>query len=103
MRAIPSPTESTERTSETWASVPKLAIWSLMTFEISAARISISSAFPDGGLPPSAFHCLCETIESGTDGGIDLPAADADNQPAEHFGIDRRLDLHIAAFAHFQL
>jgi hypothetical protein len=30
-------------TSETWASVPKLAIWSLMTFEISAARISMFS------------------------------------------------------------
>ena len=31
--------------SETWASVPKLAIWSLMTLEISAARISMSVAF----------------------------------------------------------
>jgi hypothetical protein len=45
MRAMPSPTESTEPTSETWASVPKLAIWSLMTFEISAARISIVQPF----------------------------------------------------------
>jgi hypothetical protein len=35
MRAIPSPTLSTEPTSLTCASVPKLAIWSLMTFEIS--------------------------------------------------------------------
>jgi hypothetical protein len=43
MRAMPSPTESTEPTSETWASVPKLAIWSLMTLEISAARISMTS------------------------------------------------------------
>ncbi len=41
MRAMPSPTDSTWPVSDTCASVPKLAIWSLMTFEISAARISI--------------------------------------------------------------
>ena len=43
MRAIPSPTLSTWPVSLTWASVPNDAIWSLMTFEISAARMSIVS------------------------------------------------------------
>ena len=41
MRAMPSPTDSTLPTSETWASASKFAIWSRMTREISAARISI--------------------------------------------------------------
>ena len=41
MRAMPSPTDSTWPTSETVAASPKLAIWSLMTAEISAARMSM--------------------------------------------------------------
>jgi hypothetical protein len=43
MRAMPSPTDSTWPISDTCASVPKLAIWSRITFEISAARISMVS------------------------------------------------------------
>ena len=41
MRAMPSPTDSTEPTSETSASSPKLAIWDFRMAEISAARISM--------------------------------------------------------------
>jgi hypothetical protein len=41
MRAMPSPTDSTVPTSETCASASKFAIWSRMTREISAARISM--------------------------------------------------------------
>ena len=44
-RAIPSPTLSTVPTSATSALVSKLAIWSLITDDISAALISI--------MPPS--------------------------------------------------
>ena len=43
MRAMPSPTDSTVPTSETCASASKFAIWSRMTREISAARMSIFS------------------------------------------------------------
>jgi len=38
---MPSPTDSTVPTSETSASASKFAIWSRMTREISAARISM--------------------------------------------------------------
>ena len=73
MRAMPSPTDSTWPTSETCASVPKLAIWSLMTLEISAARISIVQPF---------IACAREfkrvLIEL-----IDHLAADLDDQAAE--------------------
>src|SRR3546814_6450049 len=79
---MPSPTESTEPISLTVASVPKLAIWSLMTLLISAARISIIQPFIGGiwayGL--SALHRLRETIEPGTDAAVDQLAAQLDDE-----------------------
>jgi hypothetical protein len=42
MRAIPSPTDSAVPTSETSESDAKFAIWSRMTREISAARMSMN-------------------------------------------------------------
>src|SRR3546814_19996643 len=81
-RAMPSPTESTEPISLTVASVPKLAIWSLMTLLISAARISIIQPFIGGiwayGL--SALHRLRENIETGTDAAVDQLAARLDDE-----------------------
>src|SRR3546814_11291532 len=83
---MPSPTESTEPISLTVASVPKLAIWSLMTLLISAARISIIQPFIGGiwayGL--SALHRLRETIETGTDAAVDQLAAQLDDEAAEN-------------------
>src|SRR3546814_13244850 len=86
---MPSPTESTEPISLTVASVPKLAIWSLMTLLISAARISIIQPFIGGiwayGL--SALHRLRETIETGTDAAVDQLAAQLVDEAAENGGI----------------
>ena len=62
MRAMPSPTDSTVPTSETSASASKFAIWSRMTREISAARISMVCL---------AFHRGCESVEFGADRGVD--------------------------------
>src|SRR6185437_10466098 len=89
MRAMPSPTDSTVPTSETCASASKLAIWSRMTREISAARMSIQLA----------FHRRRETVEFGADRGVDLLAAQLDDDSAEDFGIDGRVDVDVAAGA----
>src|SRR3954471_8680348 len=88
MRAIPSPTDSTVPTSETCASASKFAIWSRMTREISAARISIFCL---------AFHRLGESIEFGADRGVNLLAAQLYDDAAEDVWIDRRVDLHVAS------
>src|SRR5690242_10649667 len=93
MRAMPSPTERTVPTSETCASASKFAIWSRMTREISAARMSIQLA----------FHRLGESVEFGADGGVDLLAAQLDDDSAEDGGIDRRVDVDVAAGAAPQL
>src|SRR5437764_4801607 len=90
MRAMPSPTDSTVPTSETCASASKFAIWSRMTREISAARISIVQL---------AFHRGCETVEFGADRGVDLLAAQLDDDSAENVGIDGRVDCDVAAGA----
>src|SRR3990167_11337102 len=95
MRAMPSPTESTVPTSLICASVPKLAIWSLMTLEISAARISMFSL-------SSALHRLGVRIETGADRTVDPLGPDGDDKPAEQVGGDRGPDLHIAALAGLQ-
>src|SRR5690606_14984029 len=95
MRAMPSPTESTEPTSETCASVPKLAIWSRMTLEISAARISMRV--------PLAFHRLGERVETRADRAVDALRTDGDDQAAEQVGIDAGLELDGAAFAGAEL
>src|SRR6185503_1822644 len=82
MRAMPSPTDSTVPTSETSASASKFAIWSRMTREISAARISIQLA----------FHRLSESVEFGADGSVDALASQLDHDSAEDAGIDLRVD-----------
>src|SRR6187549_2655468 len=92
MRAMPSPTESTLPTSETWASVPKLAIWSRMTLEILRR-----------GFPLLAFHRLREGIETRADRVVDPLRTDGDDEAAEQLGIDAGLDLDRAAFAHAEL
>src|SRR6476620_4699176 len=88
MRAIPSPTESTVPTSETCASASKFAIWSRMTREISAARISMIQL---------AFHRGCETVEFGADRGVNLLATQLDDDSAEEGGIDGCVDRDVAA------
>src|SRR5206468_12459603 len=94
MRAMPSPTDSTVPTSETCASASKFAIWSRMTREISAARISIVQL---------AFHRGCETVEFGADRGVDLLAAQLDDDSAEDGGLDRGVDLDLAPGAGAEL
>src|SRR5437868_1554517 len=94
MRAIPSPTERTVPTSETCASASKFAIWSRMTREISAARMSIVQL---------AFHRGGEPVEFGADRGVDLLAAQLDDDSAQDVGVDRRVDRHLAAGAGAQL
>src|SRR5207302_1359825 len=94
MRAMPSPTDSTVPTSETCASASKFAIWSPMTREISAARISIVQL---------AFHRGCETVEFGADRGVDLLAAQLDDDSAENVGVDRSVDRDVAAGAGAEL
>src|SRR4051812_32418917 len=95
MGAMPSPTLRTVPTSDTCASVPKLAIWSLMTFEISAALISMFSLSSDP-CGSSALHCLGESVQTGTDGTVDHLATDLDDQPAEDCGIDFRFHCDFA-------
>src|SRR3990167_9291575 len=102
MRAMPSPTERTDPTSETWASVPKLAIWSLMTFEISAARISMfCTSWNLCG--PLGLHRLGERIETGADRAVDHLAADLDDEATKDFGIDAGLELDRLAGTGLQL
>src|SRR5690242_13532390 len=94
MRAIPSPTDSTVPTSETCASASKFAIWSRMTREISAARISIFVL---------AFHRVSETVEFGADRGVNLLAAQLDDYSAENGWIDLRVDVDVATGARAKL
>src|SRR6476469_3573771 len=88
MRAMPSPTDSTVPTSETSASASKFAIWSRMTREISAARMSIVQL---------AFHRGCETVEFGADRRIDLLAAQLDDDAAKNCRVDRGVEGDVAA------
>src|SRR4051812_5306301 len=102
MRAMPSPTDSTVPTSETSASAEKFAIWSRMTREISAARISmilLSLSSVRLAYGPSALHCLSETVEFGADRGVDPLAAELDDDAAENIGIDFGVDGDVAAGA----
>src|SRR6478672_7466991 len=94
MRAMPSPTDRTVPTSETCASASKFAIWSRMTREISAARISIVQL---------AFHRHGESVEFGADRGVDLLAAQLDDDSSKYVGIDRRINIDVAACARPQL
>src|SRR6476646_1075552 len=93
MRAMPSPTERTVPTSETCASASKFAIWSRMTREISAARMSIQLA----------FHRLSESVEFGADGSVDLLASQLDDDPAKNVWVDGCLDVDVAACASAKL
>src|SRR6185369_16212390 len=93
MRAMPSPTDRTVPTSETSASAEKFAIWSRMTREISAARMSIQLA----------FHRLSESVEFGADRGVDLLAAQLDDDSAEDVGVDLSVDRDVAAGAGAEL
>src|SRR5436190_13502329 len=88
IRAMPSPTLKTVPTSLTCASVPKLAICSLMTLEISAARMSIFSL-------SSALHREGEIVQFGADGAVDHSAADLDDEAAQDRGIDAEIDRDI--------
>src|SRR4028119_380108 len=99
---MPSPTERTVPTSETWASLPKLAIWSRMTFEISAARISMFSLSKTAS-SPSPFHCVRERVQFGPDRTVDHLAADLDDEPAEDRRIDREVDGDVAAGAGLEI
>src|SRR3954463_2263595 len=94
MRAMPSPTESTVPTSETSASAEKFAIWSRMTREISAARMSIVVL---------AFHRLSESVEFGADGSVDPLAAQLDDDSAENGWIDLSLDRDVPSSATAEL
>src|SRR3954465_939340 len=93
---MPSPTDSTVPTSETSASVPKLAIWSRMTLEISAARMSILSP-SRRRLRRPAFHSRSESVEFGADRAVNLGRADLDDQTAEYGGVHRQVDRGGAA------
>src|SRR5688572_8428217 len=95
-RAIPSPTLSTVPTSETWASVPKLAIWSRMTLEISAARMSIFS-LSQTAKSPSSFHLMRESVEFGSDRAVDPLRADLDDESAQYGGLDVHFHGDVAA------
>src|SRR6185369_1323706 len=94
MRAMPSPTERTVPTSETSASAAKFAIWSRMTREISAARMSIVQL---------AFHRQSESVEFGADRRIDHLASQLDDDSAEDVGRDRCIDIDLAACAGSEL
>ena len=75
---MPSPTERTEPTSLTSASVPKLAIWSLMTLEISAARISMHLA----------LHRLREGIQTGADRAINALRSNCYDEAAQKIRVN---------------
>src|SRR5947209_17749637 len=99
---MPSPTDSTVPTSETSASVPKLAIWSRMTLEISAARMSMFS-LSSSLCGRSAPHRRSEVVEFGADGAVDHLRADLDDQPAQDGGVDAEINVHVAAEAGLQI
>src|SRR3954468_19225842 len=95
---MPSPTDSTVPTSETSASVPKPAIWSRMTLEISAARMSILSP-SRRRLRRHAFHSRSESVEFGADRAVDLLRADLHDQASEDGRVDGEVDRDVAADA----
>src|SRR4051794_37534212 len=98
---MPSPTDSTVPTSETSASVPKLAIWSRITLEISAARMSIFS-LSSSLCGPSALHCRGKSVEFRADGAVDHLRADLDDEPAQDGGVDAEINRDVAAEAALQ-
>src|SRR6185369_15319142 len=88
MRAMPSPTERTEPTSETSASSPKLAIWDLRMAEISAARISIGLRSLQGEFQGVELRLQRSVEQTGSDPHLD---------PAEDGGVDAGLDFGVLA------
>src|SRR4029453_7937870 len=85
---MPSPTDSTEPTSETSASSPKLAIWDLRMAEISAARISMDLRSLQGELQGIELRLERSVEQTGTDLHLD---------PAEDGGVDAGRDFGILA------
>src|SRR4029453_11162226 len=85
---MPSPTDSTEPTSETSASSPKLAIWDLRMAEISAARMSIVLRSLQGELQGIELRAKRSIEQSGADPHLDA---------AEDGGIDAGFDLRVLA------
>src|SRR6185369_1040449 len=85
---MPSPTESTEPTSETSASSPKLAICDLRMAEISAARMSIFLRSLQGELQGIELRAKRSVEKSRTDPHLDA---------AQDGGIDAGLDLGVLA------
>src|SRR3954463_12557245 len=99
---MPAPTDNTVPTSETSASVPKLAIWSRMTLEISAARMSIFSlSSKPCGL--SALHRVGKSVEFRADRAVDHLRANLDDEPAQDGGIDAEVDRDVAADAGLEI
>ncbi len=103
MRAIPSPTLSTVPISLTCASVPKLAIWSLMTLEISAALMSIFLPFLGSLAGPQPFIAWASEFKRVAKRAIDHLAAHLDDEAAHDGGIDSEIEGHVAAGARLQL
>src|SRR5690242_19961172 len=99
---MPSPTERTVPTSETSASVPKLAIWSRMTLEISAARMSIFS-LSSKPFRASALHCVSEIVQFGADRAVDHLRADLDDEPPENGRVDGEIHRDVAADAGLEI
>src|SRR4051794_29490022 len=85
---MPSPTDSTEPTSETSASSPKLAICDFRMAEISAARMSIFLRSLQGELQGIELRAERSVEQSGADPNLDA---------AEDGGIDAGLDLGVLA------
>src|ERR1700752_578693 len=85
---MPSPTDSTEPTSETSASSPKLAICDLRMAEISAARMSIVLRSLQGEL---------QGIELRTERSVEQSGADPHLDAAEDGGIDAGFYLGVLA------
>src|ERR1043165_1368937 len=85
---MPSPTDSTEPTSETSASSPKLAIWDLRMAEISAARMSIFLRSLQGEFQGVELRLQRSVEQTGTDLDLD---------PAEDGGVDAGGDFGIFA------
>src|SRR5690606_27293263 len=87
-RAMPSPTDRTEPTSETSASSPKLAICDLRMAEISAARISMGLRSLQGEF---------EGVELRTQRSIEQTGTDLHLDAAQKGRIDAGLDFGIFA------
>src|SRR6201997_1864001 len=85
---MPSPTDSTEPTSETSASSPKLAICDFRMAEISAARMSIFLRSLQGEL---------QGIELRAERSVEQTGADPHLDAAQEGGIDAGLDEGVLA------